>query len=312
MAGYQKNTWVIYDSGIPKHEQPDAFITKAKLDNIENGIGNAITDFQVGTVSKGTDARCEIIADENNPSIKRINMVIPKEVSWSFSEAELHDKSVAPIGISINDFILDIKGNIFTIIENENGVYILDKKMNIKGDRGEEGEIGPDGKPGQDGEDGKDGQDGNKLMYNNKNLFDGEEAPDGANVGDFVFDNDADVFEVMDDLRLRKVFNIRGTEGPRGPAGLSTYDLWKSLGNSGDAEDFLNSLRGQDGAVKAIDSLDSTSVTDALSANQGRILKDNRLTTLDEILANEEEGIFVDALAIKELYLKMQELLANI
>ena len=311
MAGYQKNTWVVYNESIPKYEQPDAFITKKKLENIENGISNAVTDFQMGTISKGTNVFCEIISDENDPSIKRINMVIPKEVSWTFSEVELRDKSVAPTGIAINDMILDIKGNIFTVAENENGVYILNKRMNIKGTVGDQGQPGPEGKPGQDGENGKDGQDGCTLRYSNNNLFDGEEAPEESKVGDFVFDNESDVFEVTENLRLRKLFNIRGAEGPQGPAGLSTYDLWKSLGNAGNAEDFLYSLRGQDGAVVAIDSLDSTSTTDALSANQGRILKNNRLTTLEQILANEEEGIFVDALAVKELYFKMLEMLVK-
>lgn len=35
---YTKNLWAIYDPNVPDEEQPGAFITKAKLDNIESGI----------------------------------------------------------------------------------------------------------------------------------------------------------------------------------------------------------------------------------------------------------------------------------
>ena len=316
MAGYQKNTWVLYNKDIPKYEQPDAFITKSKLENIENGIENAVTDFKIGTVSKGTEVYCEIIADENDPSVKRINMVIPKEVSWSFSNVELVDKSAAPNGATLNDIILDAKGNIFTVIENGNGVYVLNERLNI---RGGIGETGPQGKPGVDGkpgQDGKDGQDGNKWLYIERNVFEGEEAPENANSGDFVFDTKFDVFPVLDNLTLgTKLFNLRGPQGEqglKGDGGLSTYDVWKSLGYEGNAEDFLKSLRGDIGpAAIVVDSLDSTSTTEALSANMGRELKNNRLTTLEDIMANEEEGIFVDALVVKELYLKMKEMIEN-
>ena len=384
MAGYQKNKWAIYDNDIPKHEQPDAFITKDKLENIESGIKNAVTDFKIGTVSKGTEVYCEIVADENDPSVKRINLVIPKEVSWSFSSIELSDNSVAPTGSTLNDIILDASGNIFTIIDNGNGIYILNKRLNIKGaigDIGPQGDPGKDGNPGQDGKDGKDGQDGNKWVYIENNIFDGEEAPDGVSVDDFVFDSKNDVFKVLDNLRLKKIFNLRGADGkdgekgkdgadgkdgengkdgedgkeyylevgnvtiggeahaeisdhklhlvlptgpvgdrgpqgiqgevgPPGPAGESTYDIWKALGNTGDAADFIKDITGP--AVAVIDSLDSTSTTEALSANMGRELKNNRLTTLDEILANEEEGIFVDALAVKELYFNLIEMINNL
>lgn len=337
MAGYQPNKWEVYDQSIPIHKQPDALITKDKLINIEQGISNAVTDFQIGSVCKGTDVNCEIIADENNPSVKRINMVIPKEVSWLVSDAELFDQSVAPVGVSLNDIILDSKGNIYTIIKNSNDVYILNKRMNIKG---QPGDVGSDGKPGI------------KWVFSDNNLVEGEAAPENAIIGDYILDNKGDVFETLEDFTLHKLLNIRGADGkeyyleigdvnvgdvasaeivdhklnliipagprgdkgevgPRGNAGKSTYDLWKELGYEGDAKDFIEFLRGDENLVP-IDSLDSTSTTEPLSANQGRILKNNRLTTLDDILANEEEGIFVDALAVKEMFLKLQEMITNI
>lgn len=322
--GYQKNTWVLFEEGIPAHEQPDAFITKDKLDHMETGIKSAVTDFRLGTVSKGTDVQCEIIPDENDPSIKRINLVIPKEVSWLFSNVELIDQTVAPFGATVIDMVLDIKGNIFNIIENNNGVLILNKRLNIQG------------QPGQEGKPGADGNDGNKWIYVNTMITD--EVFTAGNVGDFILDNNCDVFKVMEDHKLFKIFNIKGDEyyleigqvstgdkasaeivdhklnlilppgptgeqgvqgvpgpvgppGPEGPPGESTYSIWKALGNNGDALDFINDIKGEPGytPIKGID----------------YFTKSDTLSTLDEVLANEEEGKYVDALVIKEMYLKL-------
>ena len=441
--GYQKNTWVIYDNGIPAHEQPDAFITKNKLDNIESGIKSAVTDFQLGSVSKGTEVQCEIISDVDDPSIKRINLVIPKEVSWVFSKAELTDQSVAPLGVALNDMVLDGKGNIFTVTQNINGTYILQKRLNIKGEPGDTGLTGPPGQPGMDG---------NKWIYADINASDGDDAPEGYKVGDFILDSKGDVFEILDTLKLHHLFNLKGDPGIegksvyqvwleagntgteddfirsiQGPAGDSTYDLWKRLGHEGTPKDFLESLKGDDGVVGKdgtkwiyvdqdtfdIDSISDCNVDDFIINNNCDVFKvlddhslqrilnikgkdyhleigqvstgkkasaeivDNKLnliipagatgakgetgpegppgestysiwkalgntgdardfldyikgepgytpvkgvdyltendmlTTLDEVLANEEEGKFVDALVVKEMYLKLQRMIIN-
>ena len=211
--GYQKNKWTVYDNTIPDKMQPDSFITKRKLDRIENGIESAITDLQMGEVSKGFEAKCEIVADTVDPSIKRINMVIPKEISWIFSEKELHDNEIAPYGSFPNDKIIDIKGNIFSVILNDNDEYRLDLHINIKGATGVSGPAGPQGLPGMDGKDGENGKDANKWVYAENNLVEGETAPSDANIGDFVFDTEGDVFEVLKDLTVHKLINIKGADG---------------------------------------------------------------------------------------------------
>ena len=38
---YEKNKWELFNPDLTDDEQPDAFITKAKLDNIETGIEEA-------------------------------------------------------------------------------------------------------------------------------------------------------------------------------------------------------------------------------------------------------------------------------
>lgn len=345
--GYQKNTWVLFEEGIPAHEQPDAFITKDKLDHIETGIKSAVTDFRLGSISKGTDVQCEIVPDKNDPSIKRINLVIPKEVSWLFSEVELTDQSVAPEGATIIDMVLDTKGNIFNITENSNGTYILNKRLNITGEPGKDGEPGPEGKPGLDGAngiDGQDGKDGNKFIYVDENLFDGDISTNG-NVGDFILDSKYNVFKILDNFILKWIFNIKGEEyyldigevttgdnasaeivdhklnlvmpigpqgeqgepgeqgppgdiGPVGPAGESTYSIWKALGNTGGAAEFIEYIKGEPGytPVKGVD----------------YFTKEDTLTTLDEVLINEKEGMFVDALVVKEMYLNLKDMILKI
>ena len=96
--------------------------------------------------------------------------------------------------------------------------------------------------------------------------------------------------------------------GPKGDKGSSTYDVWKEAGYEGDANDFLNFLKGETGPQgpqgetgpqgiqgpqgetgpqgiqglqgetgpmpTLVDNLTSTSTTEALTANQGRVLNE--------------------------------------
>lgn len=211
--GYKKNTWTVYDETIPDIRQPNSFITKAKLDHIEQGIESAVTDLQMGQVSEGFEAKCELITDAEDSTIKRLNIVIPKQVSWIFSKKELHDKETSPIGTLPNDMVLDIKGNIFSVMLTEIGEYRLEYKMNIKGATGMSGPAGPQGIAGTDGKNGTNGKDGNRWIYAGINLVEGQGAPDTASVGDFVLDNEGDIFEVVEDGTVHKLLNIKGADG---------------------------------------------------------------------------------------------------
>ena len=278
--GYQKNTWTVYDKTTPDYKQPDSFITKKKLDNIEGGIAAAITDLQLGEISKGLDVKCEIITDENDPTIKRINLVVPREVSWHFSSQELHDNAIAPSNVYPNDIILDTKGNLFFVITNDSNEYRLDLQMNIKGSQGISGHTGPQGLPGLNGENGLDGKDGNRWIYIDTNLIEGDNVSSKANYQDLILDIQGNVFEVLEDLTVHYLINIKGQAGkdgdmyqleigevtigdtasaeivnnklnltiPKGDPGLSgtngksAYQTWLDLGNEGTEEDFINSL----------------------------------------------------------------------
>ena len=163
--GYEKNTWTIYDSTVPDKLQPNSFITKNKLDNIEDGIGNAVTDLKIGSVSKGHEISCEIVTDENDPTIKKLNLVVPKEVSWGTFNQELYDMTIAPEGYYPGDLVIDGNGTLFTVfLDTTDGSYRIQKSsisiVGPPGEQGEQGVQGPQGIPGPQGEQGVQGPPG--------------------------------------------------------------------------------------------------------------------------------------------------------
>lgn len=75
---YLKNIWKIFNPDIPEDKQPDAFITKEKLDHMEEGIEvahqlaeNAKSEVEIGEVVSGETASAEIVD-------KKLNLVLPK------------------------------------------------------------------------------------------------------------------------------------------------------------------------------------------------------------------------------------------
>lgn len=159
--GYEKNTWTLYDSTVPDKLQPNSFITKDKLDNIEDGIGSAVTELKIGTVSKGYEVSCEIITDENDPTVKVLNLVIPKEASWGFFKYQLYDKTIAPEGYYPGDIIVDVNGTLFTVfLDCNDNTYRLQESSKVTGPQGETGPQGPQGIPGPQGPQGEVGPQG--------------------------------------------------------------------------------------------------------------------------------------------------------
>lgn len=74
---YEKSYWQLHDKNIPASQQPDAFITKEKLDKIEQGIYDShqlikeATKLEIGSVSKGEEADASIVDG-------KLNLVLPK------------------------------------------------------------------------------------------------------------------------------------------------------------------------------------------------------------------------------------------
>lgn len=74
---YEKSYWQLHDKNIPASQQPDAFITKEKLDKIEQGIYDShqliqeVNKLEIGEVTKGDEASASIVDS-------KLNLVLPK------------------------------------------------------------------------------------------------------------------------------------------------------------------------------------------------------------------------------------------
>ena len=75
-SNYEKNRWELYNPNIPNEQQPDSFITKKKLEKIEQGIEEASIELEVGTVEKGNEFKVFITEDEVTKT-RKINFVYP-------------------------------------------------------------------------------------------------------------------------------------------------------------------------------------------------------------------------------------------
>jgi hypothetical protein len=131
----------------------------------------------------------------------------------------------------------------------------LNSLIGAQGPAGVNGNDGANGSNGADGTDGADGDSAYQIWLNAGNT--GTQA-------DFL-------------NSLIGAQGVAGTAGAAGTDGDSAYQIWLNAGNTGTQADFLNSLIGAQGVqAPVIDNLTSTSTTDALSANQGKTLQDNK------------------------------------
>ena len=211
--GYKPQTWTVYDESIPDIQQPNSFITKAKLDHIELGLAAAITDLQIGDINEGLEPKVEIITSEEDSTVKLLTFTFRHNANWLFSEKELLNNATAPVGSVPGDIFLDTKGNVFKVILIDTGEYKLNYMLNITGKTGMSGPAGPQGLPGADGKDGEPGRNGTKIIWGNGNLVEGDSAPPNAEIDDFVLDSEGDIFQVEEDMLLHKRLNIRGADG---------------------------------------------------------------------------------------------------
>lgn len=75
---YQKNTWESYDENVDINKQPDAIITKKKLDRMELGIERASMTLEVGNITtENEEASVSITIDEFSHS-RKLNIAFPR------------------------------------------------------------------------------------------------------------------------------------------------------------------------------------------------------------------------------------------
>lgn len=117
---YTKNKWAVYNPNLEDDDQPDAFITKSKLDHMEEGIEEAHNNktenenteakketvtVYVGYYHVGEDG--EVIEDDPNPTVTEGE----HRVLYAFKEKELVNKFSA-------DELLELVENNDVVIEN--------------------------------------------------------------------------------------------------------------------------------------------------------------------------------------------------
>ena len=220
-SGYNKNRWELYNPQLPNEEQPHSFITKRKLEIMEQGIEEANIDLEVGEVSVSEDGSygVEIIEDAINKN-KKLNVKFPPAGQGAAGQD----------GKSAYDLWLEA-GHTGTVQQ------FLDYLKGANGKDGKDGIDGIDGDPGPAGQSAyqiwiAQGNTGTEFDF--LNSLKGTNGKDGVNGKDGI--NGKDGKDGVD-----------GKDGAPGQDGKSAYQIWLDHGNTGTELDFLNSLKGAKG-----------------------------------------------------------------
>ena len=70
---YIKNNWAVWNPELTDEEQPEAFLTKDKLENIENGIEEAHKLIEAVVVTNGTDGKDGVDGKDGYTPVKGID-----------------------------------------------------------------------------------------------------------------------------------------------------------------------------------------------------------------------------------------------
>lgn len=157
---YQKNNWEGYNEDAIIDKQPDAIITKKKLDRIEQGIERASMTLEAGNITTENENPSLSVTVDEISHTKKINIAFPKSSSgnatiddnntkkdstWSSNKINdmfegiyerLNDISYEPI--SIDSFSNNIgtaeKGAIFNMVTLNWSINKTPTKLTIEGE----------------------------------------------------------------------------------------------------------------------------------------------------------------------------------
>lgn len=202
-SNYVKNKWELYNPALPNEEQPHSFITKRKLEVMEQGIENANISLEIGEVVMSEDDSYGVnITEDVFNKTKKLNVKFPKS-----------NQAVAgQDGKSAYDIWLEA-GHTGTVQE------FLDY---LKGANGKDGK---DGKDGQDGEAGPAGQSayqiwiaqgntGTELDF--LNTLKGNKGEDGKSA--------YELWKLLDENTNKSITEFFDSlKGERGPAGNTEF-----------------------------------------------------------------------------------------
>ena len=173
---YEKNQWELYNPKIPDEQQPHSFITKEKLDRMEQGIHdshkliNELTpEIEIGEVTSGEVAYADIIDG-------KLNLVLPIGPKGDKGDQGIQGE-IGPVGERGPQGVQGIQGEkgdpgedgvpgesayqAWLSVGNTGSIEdFLSTLKGEKGDKGDQGEIGPQGEQGIQGEKGDPGEQG--------------------------------------------------------------------------------------------------------------------------------------------------------
>ena len=219
-SNYDPNKWELYDPNIPNEDQPHSFITKRKLEKMEEGIREANVELEVGEVNIGTEGNygVTITEEEVNGETKarRLNITFPPS-----GKGEPGDD-----GKSAYEVWLDA-GNIGT--EQD----FLDYLKGIDGKDGKDGKDGADGAPGPKGDSAyqtwlNEGNTGTEEDF--LNYLQGKDGDDAYETWIKIPGNEnKTITEFYESLKGEK--GETGPQGPAGPAGEGGQVEWLDFGS---------------------------------------------------------------------------------
>ena len=117
---YQKNSWESYNEDIIIEKQPDAIITKRKLDRLENGVERASMSLEVGKITTDNENPSASIEVDEITHTRKLNISFPKGGDGSESiddNSSVYDKTWS--SGKINSLINDINRRIDDITYEE-------------------------------------------------------------------------------------------------------------------------------------------------------------------------------------------------
>ena len=200
---YSKNKWELYNPSVPNEEQPHSFITKRKLEVMEEGIENANIHLEVGEVVMSEDDSYDVnITEDVFNKTRKLNIKFPKTIQ----------DTTGNDGKSAYEVWLEA-GNTGTVQE------FLDYL------KGADGKDGKDGKDGADGEAGPAGQSAYQIWIAQGNT--GTEQDFLNTLKGSKGDTGASAYELWKSLEENDNKSITeffdSLKGERGPAGTTEF-----------------------------------------------------------------------------------------
>lgn len=228
MANYEKNRWELYNPQIPNENQPHSFITKRKLDKMEQGIQDANIPLEIGEITVGGNGNVTITEDTEN-KVRKLNISFP------------------PAGKG--DPGKDGKSAYVTWLEAGNIGTEQEFLDYLKGIDGKDGKDGIDGKDGEQGPAGESAYQAWLAMGNTGTQADFVESLKGV-AGKSTYDLWLEVGHVGTPQDFLE--SLKGEEGD------SSYELWKMLpGNENKTiTEFFESLKGDPGPPGSASSIE--------------------------------------------------------